>query len=102
MPAPITAPTPSAGNETGPSVRFSVCSPVALASLSSQSIGFFLNSALLMRYVLRRVAAASESQTHHEWTRTKTNKDIDISNADQNGLRFARMKNNTAPRGSNY
>src|ERR1700735_1985398 len=52
IPPPITAPTPKAVSETGPNVRFSVCSPVALASFSSQSIGFFLNSGLLIRNLL--------------------------------------------------
>src|SRR5271168_4650388 len=52
MPAPMMAPTPSAVSDTGPNVRFNVCSPVALASFSSQSIGFFLNSGLLIRNLL--------------------------------------------------
>src|ERR1700722_11223746 len=59
MPAPITAPTPSAVSDTGPNVRFSVCSPVALASLSSQSIGFLLNSALPIRKLLPKKTYAN-------------------------------------------
>jgi hypothetical protein len=56
-----------------------VCSPVALASLSSQSIGFFLNNGLLMPYILRRVAGASESQNRHRRILIKTDQGIDIS-----------------------
>jgi hypothetical protein len=77
---------------------------VALASLSSQSIGFFLNSGLVMLCVLRRVAGASESpsQRHQSSTLINTDRGIDNSNANQYGLREARMKNNIEPLGSNY
>src|ERR1700728_5003844 len=46
MPAPMMAPTLRAVSDTGPSERFSVCSPPSSASFSSQSIGFFASSGL--------------------------------------------------------
>src|ERR1700722_6113335 len=52
IPAPITAPTPRAVSESGPSVRLRVCSPVSAASRSRTSMGFFLNSGLLISNLL--------------------------------------------------
>src|SRR5262249_48226582 len=44
-PAPMMAPMPSATSCKGPSVRFSVPSPLAAASASTRSTGIVLNSA---------------------------------------------------------
>src|SRR5882724_1262181 len=52
MPAPITAPTPSAVNWNGPSVLFRLCSPASLASSSNKLIGFFANKGLPMQLLL--------------------------------------------------
>src|SRR5208283_4392249 len=59
MPAPMTAPMPSAVSWNGPSERFSVPTPVALASAVSTSIDFFANRSamrttiyLLVRLIL--------------------------------------------------
>src|SRR5260370_12691151 len=52
MPAPMTAPTPSAVNWTGPSVRFRLCSPASFASASNMLIGFLANKGLPMQLLL--------------------------------------------------
>src|SRR3977135_1539223 len=52
MPAPMTAPTPSAVNWTGPSVRFRLCSPSSFASSSNMLIGFLANKGLPMQLLL--------------------------------------------------
>src|SRR5690349_8776577 len=43
-PAPMMAPMPRAMSDSGPRVRFSVCSPVAAASFIKRSIDLVLNS----------------------------------------------------------
>src|ERR1700704_4544616 len=52
MPAPMTAPTPSAVNWTGPSVRFRLCPPSSCASASNMLIGFLANKGWPMQLLL--------------------------------------------------